>query len=69
MDSVIINRAEVRAKLLAMTKPASSNPDLDLWLAAAAKLEAYVFGSGHADKAPADTKAAKASPKARIPAE
>lgn len=69
MDQIVIHHAEIRAKILALAKPATSNPDIDLWLAAAAKLEAYVFGSGHAAKAPADTKAVKASPKARIPAE
>ena len=65
-----MDQIEARLKILELAKPAVGNPDIDLWLKAAGRLEAYALGAGHADKAPAEAKPVKASTtKARIPAE
>jgi hypothetical protein len=65
-----MDQIEARLKILELAKPAASPPDVDRWLASAARLEAYVIGAGQPDKGPAETKTAKASTtKARITAE
>lgn len=65
-----MDRVEARLKILELAKPAATAPDIDRWLAAAGRLEAYVLGAGHAAEAPAETKPVKASTtKARATAE
>jgi hypothetical protein len=56
-----MDQIEARLKLLELARPTVSVPDVDRWLASAARLEAYVFGAGTTDKALAETKTVKAS--------
>lgn len=57
--------AEHRLRILEMAKPVLVNPDLNLWIENARKIEAYVDESGHAEKAPEQSPQTLSLPQAR----
>ena len=42
-----MTNAEIRLKLIELTRPAASNPDVAIWIAKAAALETWVMSSNY----------------------
>lgn len=58
---------EQRLKILELTRPNVTNPDVSVWLSKARELEAYVSGAGQPEKSVQQEAATQDAPKARTP--